>query len=239
MTNSICLKYLRKCLIERTIKERHERYTEFLDAAQRLFFTQGYEQTSVQDIIRAVGVAKGTFYHYFETKAALLDALVLRMYDQRLALLRPLMEADDLSALDKLSKLFHDLSEWKTDNKALMIHTMRVLYHDDNLPLRQKMNAAVIEATAPLLTQIIEQGVREGVFDVAYPRETALILLSLGDAFRDQMIAVILGETQDPEAIAACYRFLEAYNHHLERILGMTPGTFTVVEPHMLDEWLP
>ena len=45
----------------------------FLDAAQRLIKTKGYEALSVQDVLAAVGTSKGAFYHYFDSKAALLD----------------------------------------------------------------------------------------------------------------------------------------------------------------------
>jgi AcrR family transcriptional regulator len=41
------------------------RRTEILDVAQSLFYRKGYEPTSVQDIITEIGIAKGTFYHYF------------------------------------------------------------------------------------------------------------------------------------------------------------------------------
>ena len=56
----------------RTVKDYDERYAEFLDVAQQLFFSQGYERTTVQEIIDTVGVAKGTFYHYFDSKQAIL-----------------------------------------------------------------------------------------------------------------------------------------------------------------------
>ena len=74
----------------RIVKEYDARHAEFLDVAQTLFFSKGYEQTSVQDIINTVGVAKGTFYHYFRSKVEVLDALVQRMFEQTLASLEPL-----------------------------------------------------------------------------------------------------------------------------------------------------
>ncbi|MCK4578956.1 MAG: TetR/AcrR family transcriptional regulator, partial [Candidatus Marinimicrobia bacterium] len=52
----------------RVLKEYDERKTEFLDAARELFYSLGYEQTSVNTIIEKVGVSKGTFYHYFKSK---------------------------------------------------------------------------------------------------------------------------------------------------------------------------
>jgi AcrR family transcriptional regulator len=60
----------------RTVKEPDIRRAELLDAAQKLFYAKGYEKTPVQDNIDRVGVAKGTFYHYFGSKVELLDELV-------------------------------------------------------------------------------------------------------------------------------------------------------------------
>ena len=51
-------------------------------AATRLFQTKGYDQTSVQDILDALGASRGAFYHYFDSKGALLDAVVERMVEQ-------------------------------------------------------------------------------------------------------------------------------------------------------------
>ena len=71
----------------RTVKEPDIRRNEILDVAQQFFYTKGYEQTSVQDIIDQVGIAKGTFYHYFGSKVELLDELIERMTDQVLSLI--------------------------------------------------------------------------------------------------------------------------------------------------------
>ena len=68
----------------RTVKVYDDRRTEILSAAQELFFSKGYEATTVQEIIDAVGIAKGTFYHYFESKVDLLDALIASMTEQQL-----------------------------------------------------------------------------------------------------------------------------------------------------------
>ncbi|MEZ4835451.1 MAG: TetR/AcrR family transcriptional regulator [Caldilineaceae bacterium] len=82
------------------VKEYDERYAEFLDVA-RLFYTKGYAQTPVQEIIDAIGVAKGTFYHYFDSKGDLLDALIERMLTQQLQSLTPLMQDTTTDAATK------------------------------------------------------------------------------------------------------------------------------------------
>ena len=53
----------------------------FVDAAQRLIQAKGYEEMSIQDVLDELGASRGAFYHYFDSKAALLEAVVERMVD--------------------------------------------------------------------------------------------------------------------------------------------------------------
>ena len=66
------------------------RRNEILDATRRLVYTKGYEQMSVQDILDALQISKGAFYHYFGSKGEALDSLIERI-DQ-------LVEADQVAA---------------------------------------------------------------------------------------------------------------------------------------------
>ena len=55
----------------RIVKAPDVRRSELIACAQRLFYSMGYENTSVSDIVNEVGVAKGTFYYYFKSKQAI------------------------------------------------------------------------------------------------------------------------------------------------------------------------
>ena len=62
----------------RISKEPSVRINEFLDAAESLFYSRGYEETAVSDIVNKVEVAQGTFYNYFSSKEAVLETIVSR-----------------------------------------------------------------------------------------------------------------------------------------------------------------
>ena len=62
----------------RITKDPVVRRNEIIDAAEKLFYSVGYDETSVSDIVKAIGVAQGTFYNYFTSKDAVLEALVQR-----------------------------------------------------------------------------------------------------------------------------------------------------------------
>ena len=56
-------------------KPAEERRDDLMDAAQRLFVARGVEATTIDDIVAAAGVAKGTYYHYFAAKTDIVLAL--------------------------------------------------------------------------------------------------------------------------------------------------------------------
>lgn len=63
---------------DRRQREKEQRRTEILEAAERLFFSQNYEEVSMEEIAREVELNKATIYLYFENKEALYAAVVLR-----------------------------------------------------------------------------------------------------------------------------------------------------------------
>ena len=60
----------------RVVKEYDERKNEILDASEKLFLEKGYVQCTIKDILKAVDIARGTFYYYFESKEEVLDAVI-------------------------------------------------------------------------------------------------------------------------------------------------------------------
>src|SRR5215471_5957430 len=85
----------------------------FIEAAQRLMQTKGYEQVSIQDVLDAAETSRGAFYHYFDSKAALLEAVVERMTEAATTSLAPMLDDPELSAVSKLQGFFTGLTRWK------------------------------------------------------------------------------------------------------------------------------
>jgi AcrR family transcriptional regulator len=225
----------------RVVKEYDERYAEFLDVAQRLFYQKGYDQTSIQDIIQEMKVAKGLFYHYFRSKADLLDALIERITDQAVASLRPWVDDPALDAQTKLRRFFDSTQNWKLANKTFMLELTRVLYRDENTLMRTKIARAGVERIAPLLADILRQGVAEGVYDVEHPDESAPILLELGQSLANTIVEPLLNPPADAGALEACLAMLErqvrAHERAMERILGAPPGSLVMMTTEQLRSW--
>src|SRR5436853_7813299 len=104
----------------------------FVEAAQRLMQTKGYEQMSIQDVLDELDASRGAFYHYFDSKVALLEAVVERMVDAATETLVPVVDDPDLPALGKLDGVFTGIARWKAARTELMLAIMRVWRADGN-----------------------------------------------------------------------------------------------------------
>ncbi len=167
----------------RIVKAPDERRSELIAAAQQLFYTKGYERTSVSDIVKAVGVAQGTFYYYFDSKQAILEALVAELTAQRRAHFQAIVADETLNAIQKWTRAVQVIGDWEIERKAELLALARVILKDENVLLRHKLLTQRVQMAAPILTEIIVQGIVEGVFETAFVEEAAEIAYAISEAF--------------------------------------------------------
>jgi AcrR family transcriptional regulator len=225
----------------RVVKEYDERYAEFLDVAQALFFSKGYERTSVKEIINAVGVAKGTFYYYFDSKVNLLEALVETLVEQLYGQVQEIVDTvlgdSAMSGAEKFEQLFVQIGSWKVDNPEFVRQSVRVYYQDENVLLRTKMVEAATEKMAPLFADAICQGVTEGSFDVAYPDEAARLVFVLNQTFSEAVVRMMLAGERKPVAVRRMAPRLETYARSVERVLGAEEGSLDLISMEHVAVW--
>src|SRR5262245_38869416 len=136
---------------------RSVRREAFLDVAQRLIQTNGYEGMSVQDVLDELEASKGAFYHYFDSKLALLEAVVERFADGAMAALAPVLGDPDLPALRKLEAVFAGIARWKAERKELVLAIVEVWNSDGNAIVREKLRRLTVSRIAPLLSAVVSQ----------------------------------------------------------------------------------
>lgn len=220
-------------------EEYEMRRNDILDAAQRLVYTRGYEQLSIQDILGELHISKGAFYHYFPSKQTLLEALIERMAKQVILILDPIVKDESLPATEKLHRLFDTASRWKTDRKEVLLKLMEVWYADENATLRLKAQAAVLPLIDPLITEIVRQGVREGTFHTVYSEQISGIIFSLLQNFGDTLVSYIGQPEVNPEILEHLEALSASHQDAMERILGAAPGSLPLFDTAILREWFP
>ena len=146
----------------RTVDEaaHAKRREAFLDAAQRLIETKGYERMTIQDVLDDVGTSKGAFYHYFDSKQALLEGLLVRLVDALDGPLTRCVNDAALPTLDKLRQFFAAIVRVSTEQRELALAMLPVLFSDENAIVREKLRARIPEQLAPLLGGSSSRGSR-------------------------------------------------------------------------------
>ena len=215
----------------RVIKAPAVRRAELIDCAQQLFLSKGYERTTINDVIDAAGLSKGAFYHHFTAKEDLLEAVAMRFGQQALAGLAQTDADASLDALQRLNRVLAMGREWKIEHLPQLVATFSVLLRPENGVLYHRIIGAMFTALAPAVTAIIEQGEREGLFDVADARTAAEVLLGLAEGRRPLVL-----KAQELVAAGDVDGALELIMHRVrveesivDRVLGLPPSSVAFV----------
>ena len=163
----------------RITKDPVVRKNEIIDAAEKLFYSVGYDETSVSDIVRAVGVAQGTFYNYFASKEAVLEALVQRHVSKIYVKLKGI-DNSEMTAVQKFEKMFYTVFENLRNGDGWVFD---FLYYNKHLQITEKVIRQGSNMFLPFTKKIIEEGNRKGEFSADYIDETLEFITAVLQCF--------------------------------------------------------
>jgi len=199
----------------RRIKEPEVRKSEILDAAQKLFIEKGYAKTTVTDILNVHGLSKGVFYYYFKSKEEVMDAIIMRIVSADVAAAKEIADNPDLPAIQKMFQILFAQKPQSGGGKEEMLEQF---HQPSNAEMHQKSLVQSILQLTPVLTQVIEQGIRENVMATDYPHETMEFLLVSAQIIFDEG----LFHWDTDEAVKKAKAFISI----MEATLGAEKGSF-------------
>lgn len=192
-----------------------EKRMEFIQVAEQLFLEKGYENTSVEDIVKKMGVAKGLFYYYFDSKDDVILAISEMMFEEITKNIEQVMEQPGLTALQR----FQALGRCKQFARKRSQFMKEFFHQERNRNLHFAMDERANDVMVPVFERIIRQGIDEGIFSTPYPRETAETLLTIFSRLGHRNLNSV--DKAEKERI---FQFLQFV---IERLLAAPPGTFT------------
>ncbi|QSQ08227.1 Glycerol dehydratase large subunit [Koleobacter methoxysyntrophicus] len=160
-------------------RESDNRKQEFLDAALDLFYQKGYENTTINDIIDKVGLSKGAFYHYFNSKEEVLETIARQYVEKKLNIVEKVDQVKNLNALEKFNKIIRDMLDFKVQYSELRWKIYKIIARNNNIKLESQILDNYMELALPIYKKIIKQGVEEGIFNTSYPEEVAELYIYL------------------------------------------------------------
>jgi AcrR family transcriptional regulator len=191
--------------------EARERRTQLMDAGEALFFEEkDYQSTTVRDIIERIGLAKGTFYHYFRSKNDLLAAILERRIDEFEEKVNDISNTQDLDSLKKIERLIDLIFKLR---KGRIPDLEDFVSHKDRI-LQENFIMMGVERVMPVISKILKNGIDKGLFHTDYPEE-ALRFIIVGSSI-----------ATENEKGRLPLQMMEALSDFTERILGAETDTF-------------
>ena len=129
---------------------------KIVSAAWKLFYTQGYDDTTIEEIIEESGTSRGSFYHYFEGKDALLSSLSY-LFDEKY---QSLEIDENISCFEKLMFLNQELFEMVEN--SISIDLLAQLYSSQLITRGDKHLLDHNRVYYKLLRSIISDGQQKG-----------------------------------------------------------------------------
>jgi AcrR family transcriptional regulator len=223
------------------VAQHATRRDEILDAAQRLILSAGYERLTVQEMLDDLQISKGAFYHYFDSKPAVVEALTERLVGDSVLALEPIVDNPGMGALEKLRACFGEIIRWKSERQNLLVAMLPVWYAPGNFAFRLQVDRESAQRLAPLLSAIVRQGVDEGEFVTAHPDQAGAIILAVVQALQDAMAERLLATADRTPSSSSVTEMVNTHGAHMEaieRYLGVADGALNRVDARTLKSWI-
>jgi AcrR family transcriptional regulator len=227
----------------RIVKSAEIRKQELLVTAMRLFAAHGYEQTSINQIIAALNISKGAFYHHYSSKEDLVEALAAMYAEEAAERARTVLEDASLDAFGRLSMFLSRMRNSKVESAAQLQAAFAPIFLERNRDLYERTQQAVNKVIQPILAKIIAEGVADRTFDTSDADAAAETMLHLMASTRPMVAGLYAAGNQldvqrEINRLVSRMRYLSTV---IDRILGIPEGSIELVDEAsiciMSDTW--
>lgn len=198
------------------VKDGEVRRKEILIAARELFVNKGYDQTSVNDILKIVDIAKGTFYYYFTSKGEVLEAIILEIVDEGIIRAKDILKDKSIPLVNRIMMaIMAQAPEFEGADEI-----KEEMHKVENAKLERLYLIEMLKRMTPILQEPVNEGIQQDIFHTEYPTESIESILLLGHMMFDW--DVFQWEME------AYPRKIKAFLFNVEKILGTKEGELNI-----------
>ena len=168
----------------REVKKPEKRRAEILAMSKSLFIQKGYLNTTTQDIISALKISRGLLYYHFKSKEDILWHIAEQQTTPLFRRIDAVVNNESMNSIEKIRNFFiatmtSDPSEEITEEEAQLMESLQnAMQLPENTYMMDKINHRISYRVSKQFCEVLEQGNKEGLLDVAYPEEVASYLMT-------------------------------------------------------------
>ena len=211
---------------------------QVLDTAERLFFEKGYDRTSIQDILDALSMSKGGFYHYFDAKETVLREICQRRWTGRYEALQVELSQSRRSPTDKLNLMLRQANLFEAEDTRFAALMLKLCYRESDAAIRDYRRRVLLDSLCEPVNGIIAEGIESGVMHTRHPVALGRLLLLLACDVNDEACGILATDAENPDRMIRVIELLNAYREGVELLVGAPYGSVTLFDPgSLLNDW--
>lgn len=217
------------------MKKGELRKETIMKTAEKLFFEKGYGETSIQDILDALGISKGGFYHYFDSKNALLEEICRQRSAQDIERLRAELFSNKFTPVQKLNLLLSALNIFSREEPDYTALVLKVSYVDGDVHFRDQLRIFMLDSLRPMVDEVLREGMADGSFFTRNPGRLGKLILMLGYDVNDEVCRILAAQPDNPDCVIGVMDLLDAYRESIETLCGAEFGKILLFDlEHLL-----
>ncbi|MBQ9252086.1 MAG: TetR/AcrR family transcriptional regulator [Clostridia bacterium] len=212
------------------------RKKQILETSERLFGERGYEATGVQDILDALKLSKGSFYHHYESKEQVLQTICENRAD---AAAEKLKGQTFETGLAWMNALITGMIPFQGEGMTFLKIILPVFVLPEGKSVRRSYQEALKRSWLNMAQKALEQMIQEGDAYTPYPAKTAEIALDLvNNLWAEISEAIIWKEKNDRQKISPTelLNLVEPYRPALENLFSAPYGSIEIIQLEALTK---
>lgn len=212
------------------MRKGDEKRQELLSAAEGLFCTKGYEATSVQDILDALHISKGGFYHHFSSKEEVLRALCSRRAERAAAFTAQALNSAE-TPIARINAVLHGFMPLRAEEADFAAMLLPIISRAEGRAVAMTYQDALCGHFLPLLkTEVASAAAVDAVFPPVKDIES-VILHTVNHCWMEFLAGMAQEERPDQ---AALLQMLRKYRRAVELLLDAPYGSIEILR---VEEW--
>ena len=213
------------------MKKGDLRKQEILQTAEQLFCRKGYEQTSVQDILNQLQTSKGSFYHHFVSKEALLEAMCSKRAEQSFELTISGM-SEQQNAAAKLNHLLTGLIPLQDEKLSFILMLLPTFILPEGKSLKTSYCDSLRNVFHHAVCDTINEGIDSGEMSCGDPYIYADAVITLVNRLWVSVCDLIIENecNKRHNELSEFLHIAEQYRTASERILSIEYGSLVLLD---------
>lgn len=185
---------------------------KILDAAEELFITQGFDNTSTNDIIKKAGIVRGTLYNHFKSKEDVLDGVIERIINQMTLKATTIADNRSIPILERITMTIMSLNI----ESVLKTEVLEQMHKPQNALMHQKAQEMTLTNINPIIVNLVKEGISEGIFNTDYPKEAVEMIM---------LYSYVVFDDLNDESPELMQKRILGFTDCAEKLLGTQKGT--------------